>query len=213
MVELDLFRNFRRGVAAPTQDARRRASARLASALDEATGGEQRTRVRPIGRRRRVVALAAAVLVVVVGAASAFGTMRGLFGGEQHVARFFFANEGKRGSFGVRILSTRPNAPTSYEQMRSWRIVPDPATDGPSTVAPTGQYVQVTGRGRVVRIGGHAQAWSARLEGFVTRPGEAKQRVVITMKGRPQGVFVLTPLEHGVVKRDSGTLTYTGATG
>ena len=213
MVELDLFRNFRRGVAAPTQDAQRRASARLASALDEATGGEQRTRVRPIGRRRRVVALAAAVLVVVVGAASAFGTVSGLFGGEQHVARFFFANEGKRGSFGVRILSTRPNAPTSYEQMRSWRIVPDPATDGPSTVAPTGQYVQVTGRGRVVRIGGHAQAWSARLEGFVTRPGEAKQRVVITMKGRPQGVFVLTPLEHGVVKRDSGTLTYTGATG
>ena len=212
MVELDLFRNFRRGVAAPTQDAQRRASARLASALDEATGGEQRTRVRPIGRRR-VVALAAAVLVVVVGAASAFGTVSGLFGGEQHVARFFFATEGKRGSFGVRILSTRPNAPTSYEQVRSWRIVPEPATDGPSTVAPTGQYVQVTGRGRVVRIGGHAQAWSARLEGFVTRPGEAKQRVVITMKERPQGVFVLTPLEPGVVKRDSGTLTYTGATG
>ena len=31
----------------------------------------------------------------------------------------------------------------------------------------------------------------------MTRPGEAKQRVVITMKGRPQGVFVLTPLEAG----------------
>jgi len=164
------------------------------------------------GSRRRLIVLAAAVLVVVVVTASAFGTVRGLFGGEQHVARFFFANEGKRGSFGVRILSTRPNAPTSYEQVRSWRIVPEPATDGPSTVA-TGQYVQVTGRGRVVRIGGHAQAWSARLEGFVTRPGEPRQRVVITMKGRPQGVFVLTPLEPGVLKRDSGTLTYTGATG
>ena len=68
--------------------------------------------------------------------------------------------------------------------------MPEPATDA----APTGQYVQVTGRGRVVRIGGHKQGWSARLEGFVTRPGEAKQRVVITMKGRPKGVFVLTPL-------------------
>ena len=80
-------------------------------------------------------------------------------------------------------------------------------------MAPTGQYVQVTGRGRVVRIGDHAQAWHARLEGFVTRPGEAKQRVVITMKGRPKGVFVLTPLEPGVLKRDSGTLTYSHATG
>ena len=58
-----------------------------------------------------------------------------------------------------------------------------------------------------------AQAWSARLEGFVARPGEAKQRVVITMKGRPEGVFVLTPLQPGVLKRDSGTLTYTHATG
>ena len=76
-----------------------------------------------------------------------------------------------------------------------------------------GQYVQVTGRGRVVRIGDHAQAWHARLEGFVTRPGEQRQRVVITMKGRPQGVFVLTPLEPGVLKRDSGTLIYSHATG
>jgi hypothetical protein len=166
--------------------------------------------VRASGGRRRLVVLAAAVLVVVVGAASAFGTVRALFGGEQHVARFFFASEGKRGSFGVRILSTRPNAPTSYEQVRSWRIVPEP--EG-SSVPTTGQYVQVTGRGRIVRIGGHAQAWSAPLEGFVARPGEAKQRVVITMKGRPEGVFVLTPLEPGVLKRDSGTLTYTHATG
>ena len=87
MVELDLFRNFRRGVAAPSPDAQRRASARLARALDEATGGEQGTRVRPSGRRRLLV-LAAAVLVVVVGAASAFGTVRDLFGdGKQHVQR------------------------------------------------------------------------------------------------------------------------------
>ena len=35
MDELDLFRNFRRGVAAPSAEAQRRASARLASALDE----------------------------------------------------------------------------------------------------------------------------------------------------------------------------------
>ena len=47
----------------------------------------------------------------------------------------------------------------------------------------------------------------------MTRPGEAKQRVVITMKGRPKGVFVLTPLQPGVLKRDSGTLIYTSPPG
>ena len=39
----------------------------------------------------------------------------------------------------------------------------------------------------------------------MSRPGEANQRVAITMKGRPQGVFVLTPLQPGFLKRDSGT--------
>ena len=76
-----------------------------------------------------------------------------------------------------------------------------------------GVEVQVSGSGRMVGLGGHGQAWHARLVGFVSRPGEAKQRVVITMKGRPKGVFVLTPLQPGVLKRDSGTLTYTHATG
>ena len=150
-----------------------------------------------------LVSLAVAVLVVVAGTAPAASrTVHVLFGDEQHFKRSFFDSEGKRGSFHVRILSNR-----------SWRIVPETATDGASTVASTGQYVQVTGRGRVVRIGDHAQAWHAHLDGFVTRPGEARQRVVITMKGRPEGVFVLTPLEPGVLKRDSGTLTYSHATG
>ncbi len=53
------------------------------------------------------------------------------------------------------------------------------------------------------------RAWHARLEGFVTRPGEAPQRVVITEKGRPFGVFVLTPLQPGILKRDSGTVSIT----
>jgi hypothetical protein len=47
----------------------------------------------------------------------------------------------------------------------------------------------------------------------MSRPGEAKQRVVITMKGRPQGVFVLTPLQPGFLKRDSGTHEHTATTG
>ena len=156
-----------------------------------------------------LVVLAAAALVVVVGPASAFGMVRGVLGnGNPGGERNNFALDGKRGSFSVRTLSNR-TAP------RTWRLVLEfsPAPDVSSTVAATGQYVHVTGRGRVVRIGGHKQGWSARLEGFVTRPGEAKQRVVITMKGRPQGVFVLTPLEPGVLKRDSGTVIYTYASG
>ncbi len=97
------------------------------------------------------------------------------------------------------------------DQTRGWRLPPE---RGSFDLAPaTGQYAHVTGRGRIVRIGGHAQAWHARLEGFVTRPGEAKQRVVITMKGRPKGVFVLTPLQPGILKRDAGTYEHTGAIG
>ena len=158
-------------------------------------------------RGRRLVGIVAASLVLVVGSASALGTVRDLFGdGKPHVQTGFFPGEGKRGSFTVRILFTRD---AGGKQVRRWSIVPD----APAMVSSTGQYAQVAGRGRIVRIGGHAQAWNARLEGFVTRPGEAKQRVVITMKGRPQGVFVLTPLQPGVLKRDSGTLTYAFTTG
>jgi hypothetical protein len=63
----------------------------------------------------------------------------------------------------------------------------------------TGQYAQVTRRGRYVGLRPirTISAWHARLEGFVTRPGEATQRVVITMKGRPFGIFVLTRLQPG----------------
>ena len=163
----------------------------------------------------RVQFLTAVGLVVTVGLAASSGAASAPATGSRQATDFahgmvtFFASEGKRGSFRVWILIIRPNQPTSYGLARTWRIVPEPAPD----VTPAGQYVQVTGSGRVVRIGGHKQGWSARLEGFVTRPGEAKQRVVITMKARPKGVFVLTPLEPGVLKRDSGTLTYSHATG
>jgi hypothetical protein len=161
-------------------------------------------------RGRRLVGVVAGLLVLVVGTASAFGTVRDLFGdGKPHVQRGFYPSEGKRGSFTVRILFMRD---AGGDQTRSWRIVPEQGVHELSVPA-TGQYAQVTGRGRIVRIGGHAQAWSARLEGFVTRPGAAKQRVVITMKGRPKGVFVLTPLQPGVLKRDSGTQRHTATTG
>ena len=37
-------------------------------------------------------------------------------------------------------------------------------------------------------------------------PDAAKQRVAINMKLSPQGTFVLTPLQTGALKRDSGTI-------
>jgi hypothetical protein len=159
-------------------------------------------------RRRNLIALAVAVLGVVVVTASAFGTVRELFGnGKPHVARGFYPSEGKRGSFTVRLVHMSDGAGNATSE---WRILPEPTQNTPS---PTGQYVHVSGRGRILRIGGHAEAWHAGFVGFVSRPGEAKQRVVITMKGRPKGVFVLTPLQPGFLKRDSGTREYHWATG
>jgi pimeloyl-ACP methyl ester carboxylesterase len=69
MDELDRFRNFRRGVAPPSSDAKDRASALLARAVAEA----HVARPHP---RRRLVLFAAGALVVLVGTASAFSTVR-----------------------------------------------------------------------------------------------------------------------------------------
>jgi Tol biopolymer transport system component len=62
MDELDLFRNFRRGVATPSADAQRRASARLASALDVVVGREKAARLRQGRRRWPLVAIAVAIV-------------------------------------------------------------------------------------------------------------------------------------------------------
>lgn len=188
MDEVDLFRNFRRGVAAVSADAQRRASARLASALDEGVRRERVARVRHGGRRRRLVVLAAAVLVVVVGTASAFGTVRGIFGeGQRHVEVGVFECKGKQGSLQLHLLFPSVGA-------RSWKVVRG-----------TGQYAKVTGGGRIPEVGGHAGAWRARLVGFLTRPDAAKQRVAIAIRGRPKGVFALAPRQSGALRRDSGT--------
>jgi hypothetical protein len=82
MNELDLFRDFRRGVAPPSSDAKDRASARLAGAIAEARmANTQRRRLRgslahAAGRRRRLILFAAGALVALVGTASAFSTVR-----------------------------------------------------------------------------------------------------------------------------------------
>ena len=168
------------------------------------------------GRERRgrpLVAVVAALLVLVVGTASAFGTVRDLFGNGTRGGGNVHAMEGKRGSFLLRDVIIRdaagnPITDAAGNRSRGWRIeVPAPG----DTVAPTGQYAQVTGRGRYVGLRRieSPSLWHARLEGFVTRPGEATQRVVITEKGCCPDVFVLTPQQPGILKRDSGTVSVT----
>ena len=162
-------------------------------------------------RGRRLVAVVAALLVLVVGTASAFGTVRDLFGNGTRGGGRSHDMEGKRGSFFLHDFSITDAA---GNRSRRWRIevVPGSAPGDLAyrDLASTGQYAQVTGRGRYVELRGRTfSAWHARLEGFVTRPGEAPQRVVITEEGRPFGVFVLTPLQPGILKRDSGTVSIT----
>jgi hypothetical protein len=82
MSELDLFRDFRRGVAPPSSDAKDRATALLAAAIAGAQMvSADRRRLRGWlahagARRRRLVLLAAGALVALVGTASAFSTVR-----------------------------------------------------------------------------------------------------------------------------------------
>jgi hypothetical protein len=154
-------------------------------------------------RGRRLVAVVAALLVLVVGTASAFGTVRDLFGNGTRGGGAFHDMDGKRGIFFLRDVDIIDAA---GNRSRGWRIEVVPPA--PGLFPSTGQYAQVTGRGRYVgfRRGKTFSDWHARLVGFVTRPGEAPQRVVITENGRPFGVFVLTPLQPGILKRDSGTV-------
>jgi hypothetical protein len=168
--------------------------------------------LRGAGARRerrvpRLVAVVAALLVLVVGTASGFGTVRDLLGIGTPSGDALYAMQGKRGSFFLRDISITD----AGDRSQGWRIevVPGPARGG---LASTGQYAHVTGRGREggLRPISSPRLWHARLEGFVTRPGEATQRIVITVKGGVQGVvFVLTPLQPGILKRDSGTVSIT----
>ena len=161
-------------------------------------------------RGRRLVAVVAALLVLVVGTASAFGTVRDLFGNGTRGGGAFHAMEGERGSFFLRRrIHYRRRRQPHYRRRR--QPIAGLADRGCRPRGSTGQYAQVTGRGRYVGLRPirSPRLWHARLEGFVTRPGEATQHVVITEKGGLQGVFVLTPLQPGILKRDSGTVSIT----
>jgi hypothetical protein len=157
-------------------------------------------------RRRRVYA--GVVLTLFVIGAVVLGTLRqpaqspgvflaspvgggvplGATGVSQHVYHGEFRARGKRGSFGLSLQFEGPS------RARSWVIGPG-----------SGQYEGITGRGHGFQVGGHAAGWSARITGFVKPAGAVRQKVVITLRGRPDGSFVLIPARSGVVKRDAGT--------
>ena len=69
----------------------------------------------------------------------------------------------------------------------------------------TGQYARIRGGGSHVERGGHESTWFTRLAGYVTPKGGPRQHVVIKIKGRPSGTFVITPTEPGPIRPDSGT--------
>ena len=78
-------------------------------------------------RGRRLVAVVAALLVLVVGTASAFGTVRDLFGNGTRGGGAFHAMEGKRGSFFLRDVSItdaagNPITDAAGNRSRGWRI-------------------------------------------------------------------------------------------
>jgi hypothetical protein len=117
----------------------------------------------------------------------------------QHIGHGWFPSKGQRGSFTVDVR-VRDSGTLPIKRTRSWVFGSYPLVS-----VTTGQYTQVTGGGGRIVSGGHLAGAYARFFGRVSRPGGAKQRVLIKFKGRPNGVFVLTPLEPGVLKRDSGT--------
>ena len=113
-----------------------------------------------------------------------------------HVYHGLFRCIGKRGAFSVAV------AFPDFGK-RSWDVA---SSDFKGPDPRFGQYARLAGgHGKHVEAGGHASAWYARLVGFVIPNDGPKQRVVIKLKGRPGGTFVLIPTQAGVFKRDSGT--------
>jgi hypothetical protein len=115
----------------------------------------------------------------------------------EHIYAGVFRLEGKSGNLTVVLRFGSSGT-------RNWSVVPSfpsPRLGG----ARAGQYAQMVGGGRHIEAGGHASAWHARIVGFVTSKGRARQHVIIKLMGRPNGTFALTPTQPGAVKPDSGT--------
>jgi hypothetical protein len=175
----------------------------LRALFDEAWRARRRRRLRYAGVAFSIAVVGAVVFSWMQGPTSTSGSPLALGGSSapvvrvatsQHFEYISFPSKGKLGRFTVVLLFGSSGT-------RTWRFASSPP-DAPPT---SGQYAQITGGGGRFPAGGHQAAWYARLFGVVSRPGAAKQRVLIKLKGRAKGVFVLTPLEPGVLKRDSGT--------
>ena len=116
---------------------------------------------------------------------------------DQHVYHGVFELRGKLGSLSLAVAFPRTGR-------RSWDVMGRDFNPGPLH---SGQYdLLAGGHGEHVEAGGRKSSWYARLVGSVIRADRGpKQRVVIKIKGRPEGTFVLIPTQPGVLKRDSGT--------
>jgi hypothetical protein len=114
-----------------------------------------------------------------------------------HAVKGFFRLKGKRGRITV-IVRFAGFAESSWEIARG---------PGSSPLMPpsTGQYLQIRGGGHFVEAGGSGTAWYARLVGYVTPKGGPRQHVVVKLKGRRPGTFVIIPTKPGALKGDSGT--------
>jgi hypothetical protein len=116
---------------------------------------------------------------------------------DQNIYHGSFQLRGKRGSFYVALAFPSVGR-------RSWDVI---GSDFPRRARFFGQYTRLAGgHGKHVVAGGHKNSWQARLVGWVIPKDRGpKQRIVITLQGRPKGTFVLIPTQPGVLKRDSGT--------
>jgi hypothetical protein len=165
-------------------------------------------------RRRRIyvgVVVAAAVIATVIvatleGPSTTGGTPLAAGGSSAPAARVppltpgvsvrDFRLRGKQGRLTISIVWWRDRG-TGF-----WNVHGRP----PDQDLRSGQYDALGGaKGKHVEAGGHASGWYARLVGLAIPYHAPKQRVVIKLKGRPEGTFVLIPMEPGVLKRDSGT--------
>jgi hypothetical protein len=178
----------------------------LRALFDEAWGVRRRRHLRYAGVAFSVAVVGALVIARLQGPASTGSSQLALGGSSapvvrvatnEHIEYISFPSKGKLGRFTVVLLFGSSGT-------RTWRFASS-APDALPTSGQSGQYAQITGGGGRFPAGGHQAAWFARLFGVVSRPGAAKQRVLIKLKGRAKGVFVLTPLEPGVLKPDSGT--------
>jgi hypothetical protein len=141
------------------------------------------------------------VVALLVVLAIAGGTTSAATGGHIYRGEFNLESSTDRGKFHLSLRF--------HSSSRSW-VIGRAATA--SSFVGSGAYAGMRGRGPGFATGGRATTWYARVEGLMTIPGKGQQRVVIKLKGRPAGSFVLTPKEPGFLSRDEGEFfsTWTG---